>query len=208
MSIKNSIVKHKPLTYGIKRPEIRKVAQGNPLLSEREVENIVVKILKETFQLVVRDVVKWINKFVAKRTGQLRENLILNLASSRTKNYTMVFVLLTSINYAEQVVNYKTSQVRHKNSKREHYTVTYMRKGRGKKKIGKGKVTKHPYAYANYGGHSGRITLNDPQAITNFFTMMVRYTVKSILINLKIIKRKYSAKTKMKFKEMRIIKMW
>ncbi len=187
MSIKNSIVKHKPLTYGIKRPEIRKVAQGNPLLSEREVENIVVKILKETFQLVVRDVVKWINKFVAKRTGQLRENLILNLASSRTKNYTMVFVLLTSINYAEQVVNYKTSQVRHKNSKREH----------------SGK-----WAYANYGGHSGRITLNDPQAITNFFTMMVRYTVKSILINLKIIKRKYSAKTKMKFKEMRIIKMW
>jgi len=188
---------HKPLSYGIKKPEVRKVAQGNPLLSEREVIKIIDNILNDVFKLVLRDVVKWINKFVAKRTGQLRDNLILNLTSSRVKNYTMVFILRTSIDYAEKVSKYKTSQVRHSGA-REHY-VTYTTK-KGKKY--------RPYAYAYYGGHYGRIRLNDPQAIGNFFRMMVAYTVSSILRNLKKVKREYSAKTKMKYKEMKIIKLW
>jgi len=199
-------LKHKPLTYGIKRPEIKKEERGNPDLDEKQVMDIVNKILKETFQLIVRDVVKWINRFVAKRTGQLRDNLILNLASSRTKNYTMVFIIRTSIDYAEAVSKYTTKQVRHGHAKREHY-VDYVTKGRGKARKGKGRKH-HPYAYAYYGGHHGRIILHDPQAITNFFNMMIAFTVKIILYHLKNVKRKYSARTKMKYKEMKIIKMW
>ncbi len=185
---------HKPLKYGIKRPEVRKVAQGNPQLSEREVMRIIDNILTEVFILVVQDVVKWINRFVAKRTGQLRDNLIDNLTSSRVKNYTMIFILRTSIDYAEKVSKYSTAQVRHNNAKREHYTV------------GKGK--RHPYAYAYYYGHYGRITLHDPQAIGNFYKIMVAYTVNSILRHLVKVKRKYSARTKMKYSEMKIIKLW
>ncbi|KKL99759.1 hypothetical protein LCGC14_1811160 [marine sediment metagenome] len=191
-------LKHKPLSYGIKKPEVRKVAQGNPLLSEREVKKIIDNILTDVFKLVVPDVVKWINKFVAKRTGQLRKNLILNFTSSRVKNYSLVFILRTSIDYAEKVSKYKTSQVRHSNAKREHHVDYTTKKGK-----------KHrPYAYAYYGGHYGRIRLHDPQAIGNFFKMMVAYTVKSILRHLKTVKRKYAAKTKLKFREMKIIKLW
>ena len=197
---------HKPLKYGIKPSDIKQIAQKNPNLTAKEAEKIITKILEETTKLVLKDLKKWINKFVPKRTGQLRKNLLLNLKGSKVKGFLMMFIMRTSIDYAAQVNAYSTAQVRHKSAKREHY-VSYVTKGRGKAKKGKGKKY-HPYAYAYYGGASGRITLNDPMAIGEFFDKMVIFTIKSILSNLVKIKRKYSARTKMKFKEMSIIKMW
>ena len=189
---------HKPLKYGIKSRDIKQIAQKNPNLTAKEAEEIIAKILEETTKLVLKDLKKWINKFVPKRTGQLRKNLLLNLKSSRIKGYIMRIIVRTSIDYAAQVNAYSTAQVRHKKAKREH-SVSYTTK-KGKKH--------HPYAYAYYGGHYGRITLNDPMAIGKFFDKMVIFTIKIILFHLVKVKRKYSARTKMKFKEMRIIKLW
>ena len=189
---------HKPLKYGIKQRDIKQIAQKNPNLTAKEAEKIITKILEETTKLVLKDLRKWVNKFVPKRTGQLRRNLLLNLKSSRIKGYIMNIIVRTSIDYAAQVNAYSTAQVRHKNAKREH-AVAYTTKS-GKKH--------HNYAYAYYGGHYGRITLNDPMAIGKFYDKMIIFTIKTILFHLVRVKRKYSARTKMKYKEMRIIKLW
>lgn len=203
---------HKPLKYGIKSSDIKQIAQKNANLTVKEAEAIITKILEETTKLVLKDLKKWINKFVPKRTGQLRKNLLLNLKGSKVKSFLMVFIVRTSIDYAAQVNAYSTAQVQHKNAKREHY-VAYRTKGKkyktrgGKTRTSKGRAY-HPYAYAYYGGHYGRITLNDPMAVGEFFDKMVIFTIKIILSNLVKVKRKYSARTKMKYKEMRIIKLW
>lgn len=191
-------LKHKPLSYGIKKVDIRNIARGNPQLTEREVEGIVINILIETFSLTMVGLKNWILKFVPKRTGQLRDNLVKNIQSSRIKNLKMILIIRTSIDYAERVNAYATSNVRHKNAKREHYVDYTTKKGKRHR----------PYAYAYYYGHYGRIKLNDPQAIGGFFDKMIIFAIKSVLFNLDKIKRKYSAKTKMKFKEMKIIKLW
>jgi len=200
---------HPALKYGIKRGDIKKLAQRHPVLTLHRIEDLFQQILIEIYTLVLIDLKNWINRFVPKRTGQLRDNLIANLLSSRVKSNYLTIILLTSIAYADQVSKYKTSQVRHSHAKREHYTVTYVRKGRGKKKIGKGKVTTyHPYATANYYGKSGRIILHDPQAIGNFFKKLVKFAIVSILKNLKKVKRRYASRTKLTYRAMKIIKLW
>jgi hypothetical protein len=208
----SKIMYHKPLKYGIKPRDIKQIAQKNPNLTVKEAEKIIKKILEETTDLVLKDIRKWVSKFVPKRTGQLRKNLLLNLKSSRIKGYIMNIIVRTSIDYAAQVNAYSTAQVRHRNAKREHY-VDYRTKGKkyktkgGKTRTSKGRAH-HPYAYAYYGGHYGRIVLNDPMAIGEFFDKMIIFTIKTILFHLVKVKKKYSARTKMKYKEMRIIKLW
>lgn len=190
---------HKPLKYGIESSDIKKIAKKHEELDEKDVKKILDKILEETLDLVLRDLRKWIKKFVAKRTGQLRKNLLLNLEGSEVKGYLLKIIMRTSIDYAAQVNAYSTAQVRHKNAKREHY-VSYTTK-KGKKH--------HPYAYAYYGGHKGgRIVLNDPMAIGKFFDKMVIYAIKMILFHLVKVKRKYSARTVIKYREMEIVKLW
>jgi len=51
-------------------------------------------------------------------------------------------------------------------------------------------------------------TLYDPQAIGGFFEKMVDATIKSIEMNLKKIKSKFARKTKLKYKEMKIVGLW
>ena len=53
-----------------------------------------------------------------------------------------------------------------------------------------------------------KYTLWDPEAIGHFFDKMVIYAIRNILFHLKNIKRRYAAKTKLKFREMKIIKLW
>ena len=195
-------LKHKPLSYGIKKVDIRNIARGNPQLTERQVEDIIINILIETFTLTMVGLKNWILRYVPKRTGQLRNNLIDNIQSGRVKNLKMILIIRTSIDYAKRVNAMSTGTVRHDNAEREHYTVSYYSKR--KKKMTK----RHPYAYAYYYKKHGRIKLHDPQAIGGFFDKMIIFAIKSILFNLDKIKRKYSAKTKMKFKEMKIIKLW
>jgi len=89
----------------------------------------------------------WIKTKVPKRTGQLRDNLLKNLKSSNVKKGLMRLVLGTNIDYAPEVAEMSTSQVRHSGE------------------IG----------YAYYYGESGKITLNDPQAIGDFWNELMDY---------------------------------
>ncbi len=167
---------HKPLAYGVRKPELKKIAQQHPSLTIDEVGYIITKILEDTLTLVFKDMKNWIKRFVPKMTGRLRFDLFAHLKDSHVKNFILRIYVCTSINYAEYVNKMKTSQVRHK----------------GKKISYRGRL----------------ITLHDPQAIGHFFGRMVIFAIKSILIHLRKIKRKYAAKTKLKFKDMKIIKLW
>ena len=89
----------------------------------------------------------WINTKVPKRTGQLRDNLLKHLESSKVKKGLMKLVLGTDIQYAPDVADYSTRQVRHSGEK----------------------------GYAYYYGESGPIILDDPQAIGDFWNELLKY---------------------------------
>jgi len=105
--------------------------------------NMLLYVLSELiFELKI-----WINTKVPKRTGQLRDNLIKHLESSNVKKGLMRLVLGTNINYAPDVADMSTRQVRHSGEK----------------------------GYAYYYGHHGKINLNDPQAIGDFWDELMEY---------------------------------
>ena len=89
----------------------------------------------------------WIKTKVPKRTGQLRDNMLKQLQSSNVKKGLMRLVLGTNIDYAPDVAKMSTRQVRHSGEK----------------------------GYAYYYGESGPITLDDPQAIGNFWEELLDY---------------------------------
>jgi len=94
------------------------------------------------------DIEKWIKNYVPKRTGQLRENLLRQLQSSRVlKGQFLRLVLGSHITYMRFVDAYSTAQVRHANEP----------------------------GYAYYYGHWGKITLNDPKAIGHFWGLLKLY---------------------------------
>lgn len=105
-------------------------------------------ILRAALSRTIDDLDKWIDEFVPKRTGQLRESLKANLRSSRVIQSTLLKLYFgTHLDYADFVNDMTTSQVAHTGE------------------IG----------YAYYYGHYGRITLNDPNAIGSFFDEMINY---------------------------------
>lgn len=105
--------------------------------------NMLLYVLSELiFELKI-----WINTKVPKRTGQLRDNLIKHLESSNVKKGLMRLVLGTNIDYAPDVADMSTRQVRHSGEK----------------------------GYAYYYGHHGKIDLNDPQAIGDFWDELMEY---------------------------------
>ena len=86
-------------------------------------------------------------------------------------------VIGTAINYAAEVNEYSTAQVRHFGTWREH----------------SGKM-----AYAYYGGHvgprgTGKIYLDDPKAEGQFFVKLLEFAHQRILINLARTAAKYKA---------------
>ncbi len=166
---------HKPLAYGIRQPELRKIASGSPYLDVDDVKLIIHKVLSETLALVIKDILRWIVRFVPKMTGNLRLDLRDNVMDSNIRNSILRIYICTTVNYAKYVVYMTTKQVRHKGKKIKH----------------RGSV----------------LTLHDPQAIGNFFETMVKYAIKSILYNLTKMKQKYARKTKLKFSEMKIVKL-
>lgn len=89
----------------------------------------------------------WINTKVPKRTGQLRDNLLKHLESSNVKKGLMRLVLGTDIKYAPDVADMATRQVRHSGEK----------------------------GYAYYYGHHGKINLDDPQAIGDFWEELMEH---------------------------------
>jgi len=177
---------HKPFKYGLNSTAIKNIAKQSSIYTEKEVKEIIKDLLNEVLELTLEDLKQWILKFVPKRTGQLRRNMLKNIQSSRVKSNILRIIIRTSIDYAAQVNAYSTAQVRHYNTEREHSGA---------------------YAYAYYGGHYGRIRLNDPLAIGHFFDKMLLYVQKQVLLNLTTIKRKYSLKTHLKYKELKVVKL-
>ena len=89
----------------------------------------------------------WIKTKVPKRTGQLRDNMLKQLESSNVKKGLMRLVLGTNIDYAPKVAEMSTGQVRHSGEK----------------------------GYAYYYGEHGPIILNDPEAIGDFWEVLMDY---------------------------------
>lgn len=136
---------------------------GNRNITAEEVKQTISDILSETLNITLTELEEWINKYVPKRTGQLRESLIRNLHSSRVKGMILRLILGTSLDYAEEVNEMSTAQVAHSGEK----------------------------GYAYYYGNYGPIILNDPEAIGNFWDELLDFAKRRILINLT--KAKYNA---------------
>jgi len=147
---------------GIEKGKIKYIAKQRNLTYD-QVLTLIRNILQETLNNTIEDLEKWIKKKVPKRTGQLRDSLIKNLHSSRVVKGIARLIMGTNIDYAEDVNEYSTQQVRHQ-----------------------GEV-----GYAYYYGHYGKIMLYDPEAIGHFWDFMRVYARTRILYNLKKAKEKY-----------------
>ena len=133
-------------TTGIPVIQIKYLAKN----TEVDYEDIVV-LLHNMFLYVLDELLFelriWITTKVPKATGQLRDSLLRNLESSTVKKGLMKLVLGTNIDYAPKVAEMSTRQVRHSGEK----------------------------GYAYYYGEHGKITLDDPQAIGNFWEELMKY---------------------------------
>ncbi len=149
------------------------MAGQNPNLTIAQIKNMIGQLLQEIMDACLTDMDAWIDKFVPKRTGQLRDNLHRNIRSSRVRSNVMRIIIRTSIDYAEKVNQMSDAMVQHDNTWKEH-------SGR--------------WAYAYYWGHYGKILLNDPDAIGKFFDTFVEFTKDRVLVNMIKIKNKYMGK--------------
>ena len=113
-----------------------------------QVKIIVHDIMVGCLKSTLADIIKWIKKKVPARTHQLRDSLLRNLKSSRVARGKFLKVVLgTHLNYAKYVDKFTTNQVRHM-----------------------GEV-----GYAYYYGFQGRMILNDPEAVGNFWILLQLY---------------------------------
>ena len=150
------------IKMGIPTDQIKYIA-GHSKLTYDQVLILIRNVLEDTLSDVIMDLELWIKSKVPKRTGQLRESLIANLHSSRVKNGLLRLILGTHLDYAAKVASYSTSQVRHMREK----------------------------GYAYYYGHYGRITLDDPRAIGNFFDKMLEFAKERVDVRLIEAKNRY-----------------
>jgi len=146
---------HTPVKIGLSKDQIEYIARGSNYTYE-EVLDIIRAILTDTLNGVTADIEQWIDKAVPKRTGQLRDNLKANLKSSNVQKGLLRIILRTHVDYASDVNQMSTSQVRHH-----------------------GEV-----GYAYYYGHYGKIILSDPSAEGNFFDKMITFARERIAVNL------------------------
>jgi len=126
--------------------KIKYIAKGNKL-TYIEVLALLHNMLLYVLDELMIELRIWINTKVPKRTGQLRDSLLKNLESSNVKKGLMRIVLGTHLDYAPDVAEMSTAQVRHS-----------------------GEV-----GYAYYWGASGRLILDDPEAIGNFWDVLIAY---------------------------------
>lgn len=136
---------------------------GKRKMSYSQVKQLITDILADTLTLTLADLEEWIKTYVPKRTGNLQEDLINNLHSSRAMDNIMRLILGSTVRYAEDVNEMSTSQVQHS-----------------------GEV-----GYAYYHGYYGKIILNDPEAVGHFWDRMLEFAKRRILINLTKAKYRY-----------------
>lgn len=157
-------------------------------MTSQQLIMLIEPILNEVLENTLIDLRNWINRFVPKRTGRLRDALIRNMQKSNVKKSVLKFIIGTNFKYAEKVNRMSTRQVRH-SSWFEH---------RGKRRKVKGKRLKRRpkarRAYAYYYDHHGRIFLNDPEAIGGFMQALLQYLAKRSKLHLKVALQKYYGK--------------
>jgi len=146
----------------LKKDSIKYIA-GNLKLSYEETVRLITNILQDALDWTIREMEDWIKKFVPKRTGQLQDNLLANIKSSRVRDHTLKLIIRTSIDYAGKVSEMSDAQVQHDSTWFEHS---------GER------------AYAYYYGHYGRIYLNDPDAKGDFFQLLQEYGKDRAFVNL------------------------
>ncbi len=140
---------------GFPKSDITYIAGHQTRLSYIQVKQLIENILNETLDLTIMELEIWIDNKVAKRTGKLREDLKLELSSSFVRNTLLKLKLGTHISYAKFVNEMTLSTVRH--------------------------VNQMDYAY--YGGHHGKLILNDPRAIGFFWKKFLEYAKERLEIN-------------------------
>ena len=131
---------------GFTSVEIKYLAKGN-VLTYAEILALLHNMLLYVLDELLFELRIWIKSKVPKRTGQLRENMLRHLETSNVKKGLMRIVIGTNIDYAPKVAEMTTTMVRHVNE----------------------------VGYAYYYGKSGKIMLNDPQAIGNFWEVLLEY---------------------------------
>ena len=150
------------LKISISKADVQYIVGHSKFNTVKEVLIWIKDILEETLQNTLIDLEMWIDRFVPKRTGHLRHDLKQQLKSSNVKKNVLRFILQTQLDYASKVNEMSTYQVRHLGPKENDGS----------------------WAYANYWGHSGRITLDDPEAKGNFFDKFLKFARDRVIINL------------------------
>jgi len=136
---------------------------GNLHITYEETKVLIANVMQDALEWTLNDMKTWIKMFVPKRTGQLQDNLLKNIESSRVVNFTLKLIIRTSIDYASDVNAMSDAQVQHDSTWFEHS---------GKR------------AYAYYYGHYGKIFLDDPEAKGNFFQELQDFAKTRTFINL------------------------
>jgi len=167
---------------GITRNDITYIV-GKSRYNLQQLRSIFRSELQITLKTIILEIAEWINYKVPKRTGALRQNLLLNLRASAVVDTQMKLILGTSINYADRVNDMPTAWVRHYNTTREHS---------GAKA---------------YGPSGIPITLDDPQAIGHFWDKLLDYAKERVQINLSKMKYRIENNTGLNSRQLTRLKV-
>lgn len=168
------------LTIKLDKAKISSIASDNDINTTQLIQ-LLDAVLEQTLSLMMEEVIGWILRFVPKRTGQLRDSLLRNMQSSRVRNGVLRFIIGTHLNYAPRVNAMSGHQVKH-HSWFEHGKMIKRKKKKGKGKRFTRKRGKRAYAY--YYGHYGRIFLDDPEALGNFWAHLLIFIKDRAKVNL------------------------
>ena len=154
----------------IKELDIKYVIGKSKLTYEQVVE-FIMDIMNETLELTIKEIEEWIDEFVPKRSGDLREDLKEFLNKSKPppttvgelRNVRLILGAGKDVKYAKYVIEMTDAMVQHDATWFEHS---------GKRAYSKGE----------------RVFLDDPHARGKFFEMMVIYGIERLRMNLSKIK--------------------
>ena len=155
------------LTVSVPSAQIKFMAKSTAY-DYAQIVSMIDNILKDVLAATIKDVESWIDTRVPKRTGQLRHFLKMWLNGSNYGQGILRIILSASgVDYAEDVNQMTTSQVRHMGELGYVYypnifAINSKTRPRGSKKI----------------------ILNDPKAIGFFFDKMIEFTKNRLCINL------------------------
>ena len=103
---------HKPLAYGIRMPEIKKLAKKYDM-KVRAVEKLFNNLLRDVHINVTKQIRAWIKRKVPKMTGRLRFDLWSHVKDSYVRKCIIRIFIHTSVEYAKRVNEFSTANVRH-----------------------------------------------------------------------------------------------